>query len=143
MLDNFQILKEEYNPETFETTVVINTNYGAFSGSTAADEIDAQYPSQFQGYEIALAKAQRNWAKTMKLICKQNINTLRGIIKQFSNHSKPQPGCHEAVLVRRALEEQQKEYELWTTRIEKLSQYIKNRVVSRDRLVKTYLDKKN
>ena len=57
MKSNFTIIKEEYNPNTYETTVTIHTNLGDFTGYTVADEIDSQYPSIHNGNAIAMNKA--------------------------------------------------------------------------------------
>ena len=143
MRDNFTIIKEDFNEETGVTTVTINTNYGLYVGKTTIDEIDKNYPSVFQGAAIALAKAQRKWAKAMIMICREKVLLLKRIISQFKNTPNAQFGSHEAQRVFGHLEEEEKELALWKKRKEVLDKQIKDRVAARDKLVKAYLDKKN
>ena len=59
MTDKYTIIKENFDTITGITTVIISTHLGHFEGITVIDNIDAEYPSVYQGYEIALAKALR------------------------------------------------------------------------------------
>jgi hypothetical protein len=142
MKENYVIVNESFDTKDGVTTVIINTNYGAFSGSVKLDDMDAEYPSMFHATELALAKAQRKFAKTMLVICREKRDAINGIIKQFWNCANPQPGSHEAQLVRKAYEEAVKEVELWQNRIENISLYIVSRIKSRDALVEKYNSKK-
>lgn len=145
MRETYTIIKEKYDTNTGETIVTINTDFGSFTGVTKIDDIDINYPSLFQGFEIALGKAQRKWAKTMAIIYREKVRTLKAISKQFSNHSNPQPGSHEAILVWKELEKAEKEYSLWKKRIKVMDKAITDRISARDKLVKNYIigDKKD
>ena len=63
MTTQFTIIKEEYNPITYESIVTIHTCLGDFTGRTIADEIDSQYPSIHNGNAIAMNKALQKFAK--------------------------------------------------------------------------------
>lgn len=141
MKENFEIIKENFNTTTGETIIVINTNYGTFSGVTKIDEIDAQYPSIYHASEIALAKAQKKWAKAMIIMIREKMKSIHSIIKQFPDCPFPQPNSHEARLVFSAYKETKKELEQWTKRLHNLNQYIISRIKVRDMMVKKYLDK--
>jgi hypothetical protein len=138
MKENYTVIKETFDTNTGVTTVTINTDFGAFTGTTAMDDIDAVYPSVHHAYAIALAKAQRKWAKAMIIICREKVRALEGIIKQFPICSNPQPGSHEAQLVRMALEEAAHQLYLWTKRRDVMSEYITDRIKSRDKIVEKY-----
>ena len=138
----YVITEEKFDTNTGVTTVTINSNHGSFTGSVKLDDMDAEYPSMFHAYELALAKAQRKYAKAMLIICREKRDALNGILKQFWNCANPQPGSHEAQLVRKAYEEAVNDVLLWAKRIENTSFYITSRIKSRDKLVAGYNSKK-
>jgi hypothetical protein len=145
MKETFTIIEEEFNTATGVTTVSINTDYGVFTGQTKLDDMDAEYPSVFQGYEIALAKAQRKWAKAMVIIIREKIQPLKAVISQtnwyWTNTEKPVFG-QTSLLVNREIEKWEKELTKWQNRIKAMDKAINDRIAARDKLVKAYLDKK-
>lgn len=141
MTDKYVITREDYDAITGITTVTINTHIGQFTGTTKIDEIDAEYPSVFQGHEIALAKALRKYAAAACIVLKNEIKTLSSMIKQAFTHSSKV--THPIKIMIATRKERQKELELWKRRIEVLSQRITNRIATRDRLVKKYSEKKD
>lgn len=142
MKETCRITREEFNAETGETTVTITTDFGSFTGVTKIDGIDAEYPSLFHGYEIASAKAHRKWARAMKVIIREKMRALNSIIKQMPNCANPQPGSHEAQLVRKEYEAAVEEYELWSRREIAMTESIKNRIKARDMIMLRYANAK-
>lgn len=144
MKDNYTIIKEKYDTLTGVTTVTINTNYGAFSGSVKLDDIDAQCPSIYHANELALSKALRKYAKQMTIIIKEKIKPLKAIIKQckwVDNHSSNIVWSQATYLIRKEIEKLEKELELWNKRVEAMSANIQKRISTRDRIIKKHLDK--
>lgn len=133
MRDNYTIIKEEFNKETGVSTVTINTHYGAFTGITKMDELDAKYPSTFQGCEIALSKALKKFTKAVITILKEKIKTLRELV-----HSgiKSRPLFKE-------IKKLEQEKEMWENRYVSLGSCIKTRVESRDMIIKRIAAKNN
>lgn len=144
MKDGYRIIKEEFDTITGITTVTINTDYGAFTGTVKLDDIDSKYPSIYHANELALAKALRKFAKQMVIITKEKIQPLRAVMNQcfyIDDHSSVLVWGKATFLIRREIEKLEKELSLWEQRIEVLSKSIEDRITARDRLVKSYLDK--
>lgn len=144
MKDKYSIIKEEFDTLTGVTTVIINTSYGAFTGSVKIDDIDAQYPSVFHASELALSKALRKYAKQMVVITREKIQSLEAVLSQcifVNHHSDDQVYGKATFLIRKEIEKLEKEKALWKKRVEAVTATIKNRIAIRDRIVKNYLDK--
>ena len=144
MKDNYTIIKEGFDTLTGVTTITINTSCGAFTGSVKLDDIDAQYPSIFHASELALSKALRKYAKQMVLITREKLKPLYAIKEQcfyVAGHSDDQVYGKATFLIRKEIEKLEKEKALWKKRVEAISAAIKNRITTRDKIVKNYLDK--
>lgn len=144
MKDNYTIIKEEFDTLTGVTTVIINTSCGAFTGSVKIDDTDAQYPSIFHASELALSKALRKYAKQMVVITREKLKPLRSVLKQCAwvdNNSDNIVWSQATFLIRKEIEKLEKEMDLWKKRVNAVSAAIKNRITTRDRIVKNYLDK--
>ena len=144
MKDKYTIIKEEFDTLTGVTTVIINTSYGAFTGSVKIDDMDAQYPSVFHASELALSKALRKYAKQMVVITREKIQSLEAVLSQcifVNHHSDDQVYGKATFLIRKEIEKLEKEKSLWKKRIDAVTATIKNRISIRDRIVKNYLDK--
>lgn len=144
MKDRYTIIKEEYDVLTGTTTVTINTDCGAFSGSVKLDNIDAQYPSIYHANELALSKALRKYAKQMVIITREKLQPLYAVMEQcmyVNHHSEHQVYGKATFLIRKEIEKLENELKLWSKRVEAMSAAITNRISARDKLVKTYLDK--
>lgn len=136
MTDKYSIIREDYDVVTGITTVTINTHIGAFTGTTKIDDIDAKYPSMFQGCEIALSKALRKYAVAACTILKNEIKTISGMIKQAFTHASKVN--HTIRILLETKKEKQKELSLWTRRVAALSDAIKARINARDVIIKRY-----
>ena len=144
MKDRYKIIKEEFDTITGITTVTINTDYGAFTGSVKLDDIDAQYPSIYHANELALSKALRKYAKQMALITREKLQPLRAIMNQcewVDNNSDNIVWSQATYLIRKEIEKLEKELKLWNTRAVVMTNTINQRIAARDKIVKTYLDK--
>ena len=107
MKDKYTIIKEEFDTKTGITTVTINTDCGAFTGSVKLDDIDAQYPSIYHANELALAKALRKYAKQMALITREKLKPLYAIKEQclyITIHSEQQVYGKATFLIRKDIE---------------------------------------
>lgn len=141
MKDNYTIVKEDYNENTFETVIVITTPIGAFEGRTVADEIDKEIPSAFHGNEIALCKALKKYAKAMVVILRESYKTLENMRKQYGDSKYSNLGGHEAKLLYRALDAKKAELELWKQRVKTLGKVNIERVKARDKIIEKYINK--
>lgn len=144
MKESFEIIKEEYNPTTGETIVTVNTNYGAFTGIVKLDDIDAQYPSLYQGHELALSKALRKYAKQMIVIIREKIQPLKAVLAQcnwVNENTNDFVYGKATYLIKKEIQKLEKELTIWQKRVDAMSSTILTRINTRDRLVKTYLDK--
>lgn len=139
MKDKFTIITEDYNTTTGKTIVAINTQYGVFYGETTPDEIDAKNPSIFQGNAIALYKALRKFAKHLLLITKEKRKVLKQVYAQIS-YNGDNLGSHECCVIRKTIDSLTKNIEYYNKTIEKLSNSIIERIKSRDKILKKYLD---
>lgn len=147
MKDRYTIIKEEFDTNTGITTVTINTDCGAFTGTVKLDDIDAKYPSVFHAYELALSKALRKYAKQMVLITREKLQPLYAVLKQcrwVDNNSYNIVVWSQATyLIHKEIDKLENELSIWNKRIEAMSTVIKERISARDKLVKRYLDKNN
>ena len=144
MKDRYTIIKEEFDTITGTTTVIINTDCGAFVGTVKLDNIDAQYPSIYHANELALSKALRKYAKQMALITREKMQPLKAVMEQCTwvdNNSDNIVWSKATYLIRKELQKLEKELDLWTKRIKSMSAVIAQRVAARDKIVKAYLDK--
>ena len=144
MKDRYTIIKEEFDTNTGITTVTINTDCGAFTGTVKLDDIDAKYPSVYHANELALSKALRKYAKQMALITKEKMKPLYAVMEQckwVDNNSSNLVWSQATYLIRKEIEKLEKELKLWNNRVEVMSKTIKMRIAARDRLIKAYLDK--
>lgn len=139
MKSNYVILKEEVTDHL--AYIQINTPLGMFDGATVADEIDSQYPSMYQGYEIALSKALRKYAEAAVRILRHEIKTLEDIVHAMYSAPHNEQGYHERATVRGVLKQRKAELAVWQSRIDGLSTKICNRVTSRDKIIKKYIEK--
>lgn len=146
MKDRYTIINEEYDVLTGITTVTINTNCGAFTGTTKMDNTDAEYPSIFHANEIALAKALRKYAKQMIIITREKIQPLEAVLSQcifVNHHSDDQVYGKATFLIRKEIEKLQKELDLWQKRVKATSSMITSRITARDKIIKTYYKNKD
>ena len=144
MKDRYKIIKEEFDTITGTTTVTINTDYGAFTGSVKLDDIDAQYPSIYHANELALSKALRKYAKQMALITREKLQPLKAVMNQckwVDNNSSNIVWSQATYLIRKEIEKLEKELKLWNTRMVVMTNTINQRIAARDKIVKAYLDK--
>ena len=144
MKESFEIIKEEYNPITGETIVTVNTNYGAFTGIVKLDDIDAQYPSLYQGHQLALSKALRKYAKQMVLITREKIQPLKAVLAQCEwadENTNAFVYGKATYLIKKEIQKLEKELTMWQKRVNAMSSTILTRINARDKLVKAYLDK--
>lgn len=144
MKDNYTIEKEIFDTATGITTITINTNYGSFTGSVKLDDIDAQYPSLYHAKELALLKALRKYAKQVIIIIKEKIKTLNSILLQcewLDNETEYQPWGKATFLIRKEIENLEKDLKKWNDNKELVSNAIVSRITTRDKIVKRYLDK--
>lgn len=143
MKSNFTIIKEEYNPNTYETTVTIHTNLGDFTGYTVADEIDAQYPSIHNGNAIAMNKALQKFAKAAIRQLKAELKVMRGLIDSWGLVDPKDEDPYVDVFAHQYRQFRNKETELsnWQTRLANLQKAIQTRVQMRDDLVAKYIAK--
>lgn len=143
MKSNFTIIKEEYNPNTYETTVIIHTDLGDFTGYTVADEIDAQYPSIHNGNAIAMNKALQKFAKAAIRQLKAELKVIRGLIDSWGLADPQDNDPYVSVFVHQYRQFCNKETELqtWQNRLANLQKAIQTRVKMRDELVAKYIEK--
>jgi hypothetical protein len=144
MKDRYTIIKEEFDTITGVTTVTINTDCGAFTGSVKLDDIDAQYPSIYHANELALSKALRKYAKQMVLITREKMQPLKAVLKQcewVDNNSSNIVWSQATYLIRKEIEKLKKELKLWNTRMLTMTNTINQRIAVRDKIVKAYSDK--
>jgi hypothetical protein len=144
MKDRYTIIKEEFNSTTGETVVVINTDIGAFTGKTVLDNIDAEYPSLYHSHELALAKALRKYAKQMVVVIKEKMQPLNAVLNQclyVAAHSEEIVYGKATYLIKKELAKLEKDLAMWKNRVSAMSKTITDRIETRDRLVKTYIQK--
>lgn len=144
MKDKYTIIKEDFDTNTGITTVTINTDCGAFTGSVKLDDADAQYPSIYHASELALSKALRKYAKQMVIITREKLQPLYAVMEQclfINHHSEHQVYGKATFLIRKEIMKLEDELKLWKARVNAISTTIINRISARDKLVKTYLDK--
>lgn len=144
MKDRYTIIKEEFNPTTGETVVIINTDIGSFTGKTVLDDIDAQYPSLYHSHELALAKALRKYAKQMVIITKEKMQPLNAVLNQclyVAAHSEEIVYGKATYLIKKELAKLEKDLAMWKNRVNAMSKTITERIETRDKLVKTYIQK--
>lgn len=139
MKSNYVILKEEITDVS--AYIQINTHLGMFDGCTSADEMDSKYPSKYQGYEIALGKALRKYAEAAVRTLRHEIKTLEDIVHAMYSAPYSKEGYHERAVVRGVLKQKKSELVKWQERIDGISNSIKLRVKSRDKIVKGYEEK--
>ena len=142
MKDNFVVLNEHSTADG-GYYIQINTHLGAFSGYTTPDQIDKQYPSQFHASEIALAKALRKFAQAATRILKHEIKTLSNMISETFGHGPVDAKSHPVKVLLATTKMKKEELKLWQDRIENITATIKNRIITRDRLVAKYNKDKN
>lgn len=137
MKAHYSMVKNYYDEENYTTYVQINTEIGTFWGKAKADEEDQQCPSSFQGYEIALVRAQKKFAKKAIMILKRELSVLINILDECKNGWNQ---CHydPYVIYRMSslVDEKLKEISLWETRIKNIDAYISNRIKNRAMLFK-------
>lgn len=143
MKSNFTIIKEEYNPSTYETVVTIHTDLGDFTGYTVADEIDAQYPSIHNGNAIAMNKAFQKFAKAAIHQLKAELKVMRNFIDSWGLVDSQYNDSYEKVYTYQYRQFRNKETELqtWQKRLANLQKAIQTRVKMRDELVAKYIEK--
>ena len=144
MKDRYTIIKEDFNTATGETIVTINTDIGSFTGKVVLDDIDAQYPSIYHSHELALAKALRKYAKQMVIIIKEKMQSLNAVMAQclyVAAHSEEIVYGKATYLIKKELAKLEKDLTMWNNRVNAMSKTIKDRIETRDRLVKTYIQK--
>ena len=142
MKSKYAIIREEYNPETFESVVEIETDIGRFVGKTVADEQDRLCPSMWQGNQIALGKAQKKFAKAAIRILKAEVTTYEKVYNTFEpivDHIWDFPEWTDFM---RNYNSKRKELELWQTRLAIVGISIKNRVDARDKITAKYIAEK-
>ena len=143
MKSNFTIIKEEYNPNTYETTVTIHTDLGDFTGYTVADEIDAQYPSIHNGNAIAMNKALQKFAKAAIRQLKAELKVIRGLIDSWrlADPQDNDPYVSVFAYQYRLFRNKETELQTWQARLTNLQKAIQTRVKMRDELVAKYIKK--
>ena len=143
MKSNFTIIKEEYNPNTYETTVTIHTDLGDFTGYTVADEIDAQYPSIHNGSAIAMNKALQKFAKAAIRQLKAELKVIRGLIDSWRLVDPQDNDPYVSVFAYqyRLFRNKETELQTWQARLANLQKAIQTRVKMRDELVAKYIEK--
>jgi hypothetical protein len=143
MTDKYTIIKENFDTTNGTTTVIISTHLGHFEGTTVIDDIDAEYPSVYQGYEIALAKALRKFAQAAARILKHEIKTLSNMISETFGHGPVDAKSHPVKVLLATTKMKKEELKLWQDRIANITTTIKNRIITRDKLVAKYNKDKN
>lgn len=143
MTTQFTIIKEEYNPITYESVVTIHTCLGDFTGRTIADEIDSQYPSIHNGNAIAMNKALQKFAKAAIRQLKAELKAMRNLIDSWGLINPRDNDCYTNVFSHQHRQFRNKETELsnWQTRLSNLQKTIQTRVKMRDELVAKYIEK--
>lgn len=143
MTTQFTIIKEEYNPITYESIVTIHTCLGDFTGRTIADEIDSQYPSIHNGNAIAMNKALQKFAKAAIRQLKAELKAMRNLIDSWGLINPHDNDCYTNVFSHQHRQLRNKEIELsnWQTRLSNLQKTIQTRVKMRDELVAKYIEK--
>lgn len=143
MNSHFEIIKEEYNPETYESIVEIHTHYGNFIGTTVADELDQEYPSQFQGNAIALAKALRKFAKAVVRQLKAEVKIADRMLSTWGWGAPKRDEEHYPIYLEQYRYYRNKctELGLWEQRVRNLDESIINRIRARECILKTYREK--
>lgn len=135
MKSKYAIIREEYNPETFESIVEISTDIGRFVGTTVADEQDRLCPSMWQGNQIALGKAQKKFIKAAIRILKAEIKTYKDVLEILEPIEDHIWDYAEWNKLLRTYNSKIKELELWNTRNTIVTKAIINRIEARDRIV--------
>ena len=140
MKSKYTIIREEYNPETFESLVEIETSIGRFIGTTIAEGIDQEYPSMLQGNQIALAKAQKKFAKAAIRIIKAEIAIYRNCLACFQpvDHFWDEEGYNN---LNKEYHHKIAELATWKRRLINVGQTVQLRVAARDRITETFLKK--
>lgn len=143
MKSNFEIVREEYNPTTYESIVEIHTNLGNFIGTTIADEEDQIYPSQFQGNAIAMSKALKKYAKAAIRQLKAELTVADRMLSAWgwSQPDKNEPHYDIYLQHYRYYKDKCVELELWQTRLRNLDTGIENRISARNRILQSYREK--
>ena len=143
MTTQFTIIKEEYNPITYESIVTIHTCLGDFTGRTIADEIDSQYPSIHNGCAIAMNKALQKFAKAAIRQLKAQVKAIRPLIDAWglTKPSDEDPYRDIYKYQYRQFLNVTAELRLWTDRLDNLQTAIVRRVEMRDSLVQKYIEK--
>ena len=137
MRQDYKIIKEEYNKETFVSIVSIQTDIGVFTGKSKAHDIDCKYPSMFHGHEIALTKALLKFAiKTVKIINK-DIELLTKMKKEIRDDK-----TFEAKIIKTYLLNSELEKSHWINKVEHLKKHLEQRNHARDLIVDRYETKK-
>lgn len=142
MKENYVILDEYSTPEGYYY-IEINTHLGSFYGHTSPDETDKQYLSEYHASEIALAKALRKFAEAAVAHLKNEINLLQGLIKQSCDCAIDKADIDNTSfrLLNGTLKQKSKEIQKWSTRVYELTKNIKNRIITRDKIVAGYKEK--
>lgn len=140
MKSKYTIIREEYNPETFESLVEIETSIGRFIGITVAEGIDQEYPSMLQGNQIALAKAQKKFAKAAIRIIKAEIAIYENCLNYLQpvDHFWDEEGYNN---LNKEYHHKLAELETWERRLINVGQTVQLRVAARDRITETFLKK--
>lgn len=142
MTDKYEIIKEEFNTNTGETLVTINTAIGSFTGVTILDDIDTMYPSLYQGSNIALAKALKKFAKANIKILKREIKMLNNIIKEIFIYDKTvNTKGHTMKVLFSKLKEIKKELKIWERKLELTGLSAETRVRERDKIIQGYMSR--
>lgn len=143
MNTQFTIIKEEYNPITYESVVTIHTGLGDFTGRTIADEVDSQYPSIHNGNAIAMNKALQKFAKAAIRQAKTRVQAIRPLIDAWSlaGPSDEDPYRDIYKYQYRQFLNASAELRLWTDRLANLQKTIVRRVEMRNDLVQKYIEK--
>jgi hypothetical protein len=140
MKSKYAIIREEYNPETFESLVEIETSIGRFIGTTVAEECDQQCPSMWHGNQIALGKAQKSFAKAAIRILKAEVAVYENCLNclQPVDHFWDEKGYNN---LNKEYHHKLSELHLWQERLHNVGVTIQQRVAARDRITQTFIKK--
>lgn len=141
MKEKYRIIQEDYNPETFESVVVIETAIGRFEGRTVAKDIDKEYPSMLHGNQIALSKALKAFCKSAIRILKAEVAVLDSaynIMCQEIDHYWELESFKE---VSNYIDNKHRELTLWKARYHNLGKIMVNRCNARERIFEKYVKK--
>ena len=132
----YTIIKEDYDKETFLTTVTIDTQLGQFTGYSKPYDTDCKYPSMFHGNQMAITKALHKFAqKAIKLI-NIELRLLESMTKEIKDYNS-----FEAKIIKYRYNHALDQRAEWGQLKKDVQKMFKDRDAARDIIVNRYQKK--